>query len=155
LVRLSHLECGNNSPLLACDKAVHFSRRAVAGFAVTAEMDPIVHAAPNCANRRDAMARSRATFPGMCLHLILSGQRRDAITPALSLADDVRSNFGRHRQSQKFPLPACRVVRSHLYTAIGWHSVPPREEAIRISLPSGALQDCWESTQKVRNLLIG
>src|ERR1700677_3720371 len=57
------------------------------------------------------------------------------ITLAHSLADDVCSNFGRPRQSQKFPLPACRGVRAHLYTAIGWHSVPPREEAIRVSLP--------------------
>src|SRR6266702_4082542 len=49
---------------------------------------------------------------------------------------DVRSNFGRRRQSQKFPLPACRAARARLYTAIGWHSVPPREEAIRVSLLS-------------------
>src|SRR5271168_5002170 len=49
---------------------------------------------------------------------------------------DVRSNFERHRQSQKFPLPACRVMRAHLYTAIGWHSVPPKEEEIRVYLPS-------------------
>src|SRR6266702_3407414 len=72
----------------------------------------------------------------MCLSSDLSGQWRDAITPARSLADDVRSNFGRHRQSQKFPLPACRAVHADLYTAIGWHFVRPREEAIRVSLPS-------------------
>ena len=60
----------------------------------------------------------------------------DAITLAHSFADDVRSSFGRYHQSQNIPLPACRVVSAHLYTAIDWHSVLPREEAIPVSLPS-------------------
>jgi hypothetical protein len=102
------------------------------------------HRQAHCRCERSEDAHCEVLFSGvldalkldMCLSSDLSGQRRDAITPARSLADDVRSNFGRHRQSQKFPLPACRVVHAHLYTAIGWHSVPPREEAIQVSLPS-------------------
>src|SRR6478672_628666 len=51
-------------------------------------------------------------------------------------SDDVRSNFGRRRQSQKFPLPAYRVERVHLCTVPSWHSVPPREEVIPAAPPS-------------------
>src|ERR1700761_1883708 len=51
-------------------------------------------------------------------------------------ADDARSNSVRHRRSQKLRLRASQEVRARLYTATGWRSVPPREGASRISLPS-------------------
>jgi len=81
------------------------------------------------------LGTTKTAWPRTCVFSSdLSGQQRGAITLSRSLADDARSNFGRLRQSQKCPLPACRVVRAHLYTAIGWHSVPPREEAIQALL---------------------
>src|SRR5437763_10690396 len=50
-------------------------------------------------------------------------------------ADDERSNSVQHCRSRKLRLPASRAVNAHLHIAIGWHSVRPREEAIRVCLP--------------------
>src|SRR4029077_15963765 len=52
------------------------------------------------------------------------------------LDDDECSSSEQHRQSQKSPPLMCRVAPAPWYSAISWRSVPPREEAIRVSLPS-------------------